>query len=133
MCSFIVLNGRTGILRLVEVRGRPLPSRSSMELGDHLVGAIVRAGVGEIINDVAADPRPFHGDSALCSVICCPLKSKSRVVGAVVVGSESMRHYTAADLQLLNALASQAAATVELARLYGALTRPSAQPEIGLA
>src|SRR3546814_15201551 len=64
----------------------------------------------------------------LCSVICCPLKSKSRVVGAVVVGSESMRHYNAADLQLLNALASQAAAAVEVARLYGALKRTSAKP-----
>src|SRR3546814_17033162 len=87
-----------------------------MELGDHLVSAIIRSGVGEIINYVAADPRPFRGDSALCSVICCPLKSKSRVVGAVVVGSESMRHYNAADLQLLNALDSQAAAAVEVAR-----------------
>src|SRR3546814_14113975 len=99
-----------------------------MELGDHLVSAIIRSGVGEIINDVAADPRPFHGDSALCSVICCPLTSTSRVVGAVVVGSETMRHYNAADLQLLHALASQAAAAVEVARLCGALNRTTTKP-----
>src|SRR3546814_11760356 len=39
-----------------------------------------------------------------------------------------MRHYNAADLQLLGALASQAAAAIEVARLYGTLKRTSAKP-----
>jgi xanthine/uracil permease len=47
---------------------------------------------------------------------------------SVAVGSDTERHYNAADLQLLNALASQAAAAIDVARLYGALKRTSATP-----
>lgn len=126
--SVLLLNEETGSLEFVQSRGRPFHSRSSLEVGGDLVGTVLRSGSGEIVNDVRTDPRPMHGDNALRSIICSPLKSKNRVVGVVVVGSESMRHFNAADLQLLNALASQAAAAVEVARLYGVLKRTSAKP-----
>lgn len=126
--SVLLLNEETGSLELVESRGLPFYSRSSIEVGGDVVGTVLRSGTGEIVNDVAADPRPMHGDNALHSVVCSPLKSKDRVIGVVVVGSETQRHYNAADLQLLNALASQAAAAIEVARLYGALKRTSTKP-----
>ena len=126
--SVLLLNEETGTLELVQWRGRPYHSRSSIDVGDDLVGAVLRSGIGEIVNDVGADPRPIYGDNALRSVICSPLQSKSRAIGVVIVGSKSARHYNAADLQLLNALASQAAVAIEVARLYGALKRSSAKP-----
>ncbi len=126
--SVLLLNDETKSLELVQSQGRPYHSRASMEIGEDLVGAVLHSGKGEIVNDVDADPRSIQGDSALRSIICVPLKSKNRAVGVVVVGSESIRHFNAADLQLLNALASQAAAAIEVARLYGALKRTSATP-----
>jgi NCS2 family nucleobase:cation symporter-2 len=126
--SVLLLNDETKSLELVQSRGRPYHSRSSMEIGDDLVGAVLHSGKGEIVNDVDADPRRIQGNSGLRSIICVPLKSKNRAIGLVVVGSESMRHFNAADLQLLGALASQAAAAIDVARLYGALKRTSATP-----
>jgi xanthine permease XanP len=126
--SVLLLNDETRHLELVQSRGRPYHSRSSIEVGDDLLGAVLRSGKGEIVNDIAVDPRPFQGDSALRSIICAPLKSNNRVIGVVVVGSESIRHFNAADLQLLNALASQAAAAIDVARLYGTLKRSSVAP-----
>src|SRR5690606_31898848 len=126
--SVLLLNDETGNLELVRWSGEPFHSRSSIEVGDDLVGAVLRSGTGEIVNDVGSDPRPMHGDSGLCSIICSPLRSKGRAIGVVVVGSKSMRHYNAADLQLLGTLASQAAAAIEVARLYGTLKRTSAKP-----
>ncbi|HEX2257139.1 MAG TPA: solute carrier family 23 protein [Afifellaceae bacterium] len=126
--SVLLLNEEIGSLELVQWRGRPYHSRSSIEVGDDLVGGVLQSGTGEIVNDVSVDPRPIHADNALRSVISSPLTSKGRAIGVVVVGSESARHYNAADLQLLNALASQAAAAIEVARLYGALKRSSAKP-----
>ena len=126
--SVLLLNEETGRLELAQSRGRPCHSRASIEPGDHLLGAVLRSGTGEIVNDVAADPRPMGADSAFCSVICSPLKSRGRVFGLVVVGSESPRHYKAGDLQLLNALVSQAAAAIDVASLYGTLKRSSPKP-----
>ena len=126
--SVLLLNEETGSLELAQSRGRPWHSRSSLEVGDDLVGAVLRSGQGEIVNDTRADPRPIHADNALQSIICSPIKSKNRVIGVVAVGSDTERHYNAADLQLLNALASQAAAAIDVARLYGTLKRTSATP-----
>jgi xanthine/uracil permease/putative methionine-R-sulfoxide reductase with GAF domain len=126
--SVLLLNDETGRLELVQARGRPWHSRSTVEFGDDLVGSVLRSGIGEIVNDARADPRPIHADNGLRSIICSPLKSKNRTIGIAVVGSEEERHYNAADLQLLNALASQAAAAIDVARLYGALKRTSATP-----
>lgn len=126
--SVLLLNEETGSLELVHSRGRPFHSRSALRFGDDLIGAVLRSGTGEIVNDTAADPRPAPGDAALRSVLCSPLKSKGRTVGVVVAGSETMRHFNAADLQLLNALAAQATAAIEVARLYGALKRTAAKP-----
>lgn len=126
--SVLLLNEETGNLELVGWDGHPFHSRASIEARDGLVADVLRSGAGEIVNDVAADGRPGQGDSNLASVICSPLGSKGRTRGVVVAGSRSMRHYNAADLQLLNALASQAAAAIEVARLYGALKRTAAKP-----
>src|SRR3546814_5898745 len=95
--SVLLLNEETGNLELVRWRGHPFHSRSSIEVGDDLVGAVLRSGTGEIVNDVGTDPRPIHGDGALCSIICSPLRSKGRATGVVGVGSKSQRHYNAAD------------------------------------
>jgi len=126
--TVLLLNEETGSLEVVQSRGRSFHSRWSTDVGDDIVGAVLRKGAGEIVNDVIADTRPVYGDNALRSVICSPLKSKSRILGVVVVGSESMRHYNAGDLQVLNALSAQAAAAIEVARLYTALTRTTSKP-----
>jgi xanthine/uracil permease/uncharacterized protein YigA (DUF484 family) len=126
--SILLLNEETGSLELLQSRGQPWHSRSSIDVGDDLVATVLHSGAGEIVNDLRGDPRPVLADNRLSSVICSPLKSKSRVAGLVLVGSETERHYNAADLQLLNALASQAAAAIDVARLYGALKRSSSTP-----
>jgi xanthine/uracil permease/putative methionine-R-sulfoxide reductase with GAF domain len=126
--SVLLFNEETGALELARSRGTPYHSRSSIEIGDDVLGAVVRSGNGEIVNNVENDARPVLAENRLHAMICSPLKSKEKVVGVVVVGSESPRHYNAADLQLLNALASQAAAAIDVARLYGDLKRRSAMP-----
>lgn len=126
--SVLILNEETGRLEIVQSRGQPCHTRSSIEPGDHLLGSVLRSGAGEILNDVAADPRPMGADNAFQSVIISPLKSRGRTFGLVVVGNESLRNYKASDLQLLNALVSLASAAIDVAHLYGTLKRSSAKP-----
>ncbi len=127
--SVLLLNEETGRLELVQSRGHAYHSRSSVEVReDDLLGDVLRSGTGEIVNDVHADARPTHADNTLRSIICSPLKARDRAFGVVVVGSDTARHYNAGDLQLLNALATLAAAAIDVARLYGDLKRSSAKP-----
>ena len=126
--SVLLLNDETGRLELVRSRGPAYHSRSSFEVGDDIIGDVLRSGTGEIVNDVRNDPRHVRAENALRSIVCSPLRCKGRSIGIVVAGSESERHYNAGDLQLLNSLASQAASAIDVARLYGSLRRSSARP-----
>ena len=126
--SVMLLNEETGRLELTRSQGRPYYSRSSVEVTDDLIGDVLRSGTGEIVNDVSLDKRPVYAEKAYRSMICSPLKSRGRAFGLVVVASESLRHYNASDLQLLNALASQGAATIDVANLYSTLKRSTAKP-----
>ncbi len=126
--SVLLLNEETGRLECANALGPAYHSRSAFEVGEDVVGDVLRAGTGEIVNDLRADPRPVHTDNAFRSIVCSPLRSKGRTIGVVVAGSEQERQYNAGDLQLLNALASQAAGAIDVARLYGALKRSSARP-----
>lgn len=108
--------GKTEVL--AQFGAEPLPDPRG-----GIVGAIVAAGAGEIVNDTARDPRWGPQERAFRSLACSPLRAKtsqgeSRSIGAIVLGSGEPVDYTAADLKLLNALTAQAAAAIENARLH---------------
>jgi NCS2 family nucleobase:cation symporter-2 len=126
--SVLVLNEETGRLELIASNGQAYHSRSSVEVSDDLIGAVLRSGTGEIVNDLHSNNRSIAADNSLRSVVCSPLKTRNRIFGVVVVGSDSSRHYNASDLQLLNALSSQAAAAIEVVRLHSALRMSSSKP-----
>jgi len=78
-----------------------------------------RAGV--IVNDTHADERINSEKCVLSSLICVPLIVKTKVIGAIIIGSEQQIEYKAQDLKLCNTIAVQAGASIENARLYDAL------------
>ncbi|MBI4691594.1 MAG: HD domain-containing protein [Nitrospirae bacterium] len=78
----------------------------------------MEAGKAEIINNIKSDCRYVSNVDDLSSVMFVPLKVKDKVVGAVKLGSRSPMEYSAQDLKIFAALASQAAVAIENARLY---------------
>jgi serine phosphatase RsbU (regulator of sigma subunit) len=85
---------------------------------DGIFASILASGQGEIINDVAADPRHVPNGHAIASLICTPLRVKERVTGLIALSSAGPVTYAAADLKLLNTLALQTASAIENARLF---------------
>jgi len=82
---------------------------------------VMESKEGVIVNDTYADERINSEKCVLSSLICVPLIIKTKVIGAIVIGSEQQAIYKAQDLKLCNALAIQAGATIENARLYDVL------------
>lgn len=125
--SALLLNPESDRLELVAAAGVPLLDRSTRETGEDIVGAVLQSGSGEIVNDVDADPRGLDA-VPLASIVCSPMKSNDRIFGALVAGSRQARHFNAGDLQILNAIAAQAAAAIEVARLDRDLRSASRKP-----
>ncbi|AFY82957.1 GAF domain-containing sensor histidine kinase [Oscillatoria acuminata] len=80
-----------------------------------LVNRSVETGRGEIVNDIGWDLAPEAAPDeppGVTSVMCVPLKTKEKVIGAIAIGNRDPIGYTAEDLKLLTALASQAASAI---------------------
>lgn len=92
--------------------------RLRIPLDESILGVVVKNGQGEIVNDVANDPRCMGFEATMSALICIPLISKGRPIGAIALGNASPVTYTAADLKRMNTLASQAAAAIDNAQLY---------------
>lgn len=126
--AVLLLNPETKRLELASTHGASFLDRSTREVGNDIVGSVLETGVGEIVNDVEADPRSLATTKPLSSVVCSPLKSNERVFGMLLAGSEAYRQFNASDLNILNAIAAHAAAAIEVARLDRDLKAVSRKP-----
>jgi adenylate cyclase len=87
---------------------------SGLEAGiEGILGDVLRTRNGEIINGVAKDHRATAAEARFSALIVAPLKRQEQAIGLLWLGSDTAVTYTAADLKLINALASQAAAAIE--------------------
>ena len=79
---------------------------------DDFVYDVATSGRGKIVNDVSSYPRLVDSQLLVSSMICVPLKTKDKIIGAIALGSKTPVNYTAEDLKLLTTLASQAASAI---------------------
>jgi len=126
--AVLLFNAESGRLELVAAVGAPFLNRSTRETGGDIVSAVLHSGTGEIINRVEEDPRGLASSVKLSSIVCSPMKSNERVFGVLIAGSERHRHFNASDLQIVNAIAAQAAAAMEVTRLDRDLRATSRKP-----
>lgn len=100
-----------------------------MPWGKGLVGEAATTGQPLIVNDTAADPRWFSGydeatDFVTQSILCAPMISRKEVIGVLeIVNKNDQSPFDESEAELLQALASQAAAALTNARLYAATRR----------
>jgi len=84
-----------------------------------IVGLVARSGKPVLLNDVTNQPDylPLPGRPDVKSVLAMPLTASGRVVGVLILQSNELDAFTLDDMVALQALANQAAATVEIAAL----------------
>jgi serine phosphatase RsbU (regulator of sigma subunit) len=114
----MLLDDATRDLTTVASSGDEMTALNGFRPGRGIVGAVAGSGIGEIVNDLDADPRRVTEQTELKALICAPLKVGERVIGVIALGSTMPMAYTAAELKLLNTLALQTATAIENARLF---------------
>lgn len=116
--SVMLLNPETGNFDIIATFGQEFNPKAPIGLGKGIAGDVILTGRAEIVNNVRADPRFVEGRNQIISLMCAPLKTKDEIIGVINLSSEKPVNYTAADLKLLMALASQAASAIENALLH---------------
>jgi PAS domain S-box-containing protein len=99
---------------------------SPTELPESALHTVIRTRESVILNDASAQ-KPFSADDYICqkharSVLCLPLVKQTRLIGVLYLENNLASHvFTPARISVLELLASQAAISLENARLYNDL------------
>jgi PAS domain S-box-containing protein len=107
----------------VEVTLRQTAAVSPAELPETVLHTVIRTRQSVILDDASAQ-NPFSADEYLCrthvrSVLCLPLVKQAKLIGALYLENNLASHaFTPARISVLELLASQAAISLENARLY---------------
>jgi PAS domain S-box-containing protein len=105
---------------------------SPAELPESVLHYVVRTRESVILDDALAQ-SPFSADEYLCqkqvrSVLCLPLVKQAKLIGALYLENNLASHvFTPARISVLEVLASQAAISLENARLYNDLREREAR------
>lgn len=117
--GLVVLAGAGGDeLEVLATCGQSFPHILRFLDGDSILQKVLQTGVGQIANSLPADHYFEEMGGQQISLLCAPLRSEKRVLGAVImVGGES-RIFTAGDLKLVSTVAMQTAPAIEIANLH---------------
>ncbi len=124
--GFLVLleaDGETWNLRAARNYDQETLQSKDMEISHTVINTVLQSGNSILTTDARTDPRFSDRESvilyALRSIMCSPLLSRGKPIGAIFVDNRVLTGlFTQADLELLNAFASQAAVAIENAWLY---------------
>jgi signal transduction histidine kinase len=121
----MLIDPDTGRLNLRAARNLEQETIDSqdMEVSRTVIRNVIETGQGVVTTDAQNDPRFAAQESvilySLRSVLCAPLQVRERVAGVVYLDNRAQSGlFTAQDLEMLTAFASQAAIAIENARLY---------------
>jgi GAF domain-containing protein len=91
--------------------------KPNIPLGVGIAGVVAQTNKPICVLDVKVDPRYLNRDIArkegLCSLACVPLAVKGRLIGALNCYTSKKHKFSKHELDLLTALANQAALAIE--------------------
>ncbi len=94
-----------------------------LQAGEGIVGWVVKNGESLLVSDTRTDERHYKGvDQAtgteIRSILCVPLKSRDKVIGAIEVVDTRADFFEEEGLMLVESFATSAAISIENAQLY---------------
>jgi GAF domain-containing protein len=95
--------------------------KPNIKLGQGIAGIVAKTNKSICVPDVKEDERYLSRDIAkkerLCSLACVPLAVKGRVIGVLNCYTSKKHKFSKQELEVLTALANQAAIAIENAEL----------------
>ncbi|MGD8399121.1 MAG: GAF domain-containing protein, partial [Anaerolineae bacterium] len=123
--SVVLYDDETGDLWFGAASGREAEHIEGRRLthGQGIIHWVVENGQPAIVNDVAQNPGfssewDQQADFTTTSILCVPLRSKGRTIGAIEALNKASGRFDEEDLTLLASLAAWAAVAIENARLH---------------
>jgi sigma-B regulation protein RsbU (phosphoserine phosphatase) len=97
---------------------RVLEADLRLKIGEGIVGSVARTGHAEVIPDVSGDDRYINARPATRSEMVVPVLSDDKLIGVLNLESDLINAFSEEDMDILNTFASQAAISIERARMH---------------
>lgn len=116
--AIYLVNRETRVLEMVSAAGYPegTDEAFALQIGQGIIGWVVKHGEGLIVPDVAADRRYVAARPETRSEVAAPLVLEGRTIGVFNLENETEDAYHEGHLEMLSAFAAQAAVAIERAR-----------------
>ena len=109
------------VVRATQAISEAYNKKPNIKLGEGIAGIVAKDNKPTCVLDVKEDIRYLNLDIAkkerLCSLACVPMAVKGRVIGVLNCYTSKKHKFTKHELDILTALASQAAIAIENAEL----------------
>lgn len=109
------------VLKATSSKSQEYISKPNVPIGESIAGRATQQGRIITVPDVKQHPDYHFPDIAmregLCSLACIPLRTKGKTLGVLNCYTERPHHFSEEELNILVALANQAAVAVEHAKL----------------
>jgi sigma-B regulation protein RsbU (phosphoserine phosphatase) len=116
---FLVDPDTMQIMRLTAVGYDPaMEARLELKFGEGIVGWVAKNVTPVIVGDVTRDTRYLNARDETRSEIVVPLTAGNKIVGVLNLENDRLRAFTEDDLDLIRTYGSQAAISIERAKLH---------------
>ncbi|TBR14865.1 ANTAR domain-containing protein [bacterium] len=109
------------VVRATQSISEAYNKKANIKLGQGIAGIAAQQNKAICVLDVKTDPRYLNRDIAikegLCSLISVPMAVKGRIIGVLNCYTSKKHKFTKPELDVLTALANQAAVAIENAEL----------------
>jgi signal transduction histidine kinase len=117
--SLVLINPTNGFLEIHASAGLPEnASELKLRVGQGITGWVARTGKAARVGEVSKDPRYISLRPEVRAELAVPLEVNGELRGVLNVDSEQAEAFSAADQELLEALARQAARVIHNTWLY---------------
>lgn len=123
ICSLMLLDPDTKelIIRATQSVSEEYNKKPNIKLGQGIIGLVAETNKPTCVLDVREEPRYLNRDIAkragLCSLASVPMSVKGRVIGVLNCYTSKKHKFTKPEIDVLTALANQAAVAIENAEL----------------
>jgi len=136
VATIYIVNPKDGSIEDIVSKGVPddLKPKLPTKIGLGICGLVAKTGETMVVNDVSRSAQYIQICPELKSEIAIPLKSRDEVIGVFNLESSKLNAYSSNDQELLETFASQAAVSIERAKLNEqAIEQKALEDELAIA
>lgn len=119
ICSLMLIDEKTNelVIRATQSISEEYNKKPSLKVGEGIAGQAVKANKPIIVKDVTREKEFKYRDIAkkegLCSLLCVPMSVKGKIIGVINCYTPKPHDFTEAEVDILTAIANQAAVAIE--------------------